>query len=144
MVNLYTLFEASLLYLATSSSLQIFCGAGRNRTADTRIFSPLLYRLSYRTKIKTKHLLHHFLKIHLPNQRLGEVRKLFLKTEYFLFIFLTIGFVKNILHSIQYKYFLEFHYKSVSIYSAPDLGSKKLWCIFSHFCKSSKYLREFS
>ncbi len=24
-------------------------GAGRNRTADTRIFSPLLYRLSYRT-----------------------------------------------------------------------------------------------
>ena len=23
-------------------------GAGRNRTADTRIFSPLLYRLSYR------------------------------------------------------------------------------------------------
>ena len=25
-------------------------GAGRNRTADTRIFSHLLYRLSYRTK----------------------------------------------------------------------------------------------
>jgi hypothetical protein len=24
-------------------------GSGRNRTADTRIFSPLLYRLSYRT-----------------------------------------------------------------------------------------------
>src|SRR5690625_3746936 len=23
------------------------CGTGRNRTADTRIFSPLLYRLSY-------------------------------------------------------------------------------------------------
>jgi hypothetical protein len=23
---------------------------GRDRTADTRIFSPLLYRLSYRTK----------------------------------------------------------------------------------------------
>ncbi len=23
-------------------------GAGRNRTADTRIFSPLLYQLSYR------------------------------------------------------------------------------------------------
>ena len=23
------------------------CGQGRNRTADTRIFSPLLYRLSY-------------------------------------------------------------------------------------------------
>ena len=25
------------------------CGVGRDRTADTRIFSPLLYRLSYRT-----------------------------------------------------------------------------------------------
>jgi hypothetical protein len=24
-------------------------GVGRDRTADTRIFSPLLYRLSYRT-----------------------------------------------------------------------------------------------
>jgi hypothetical protein len=23
------------------------CGQGQNRTADTRIFSPLLYRLSY-------------------------------------------------------------------------------------------------
>ncbi len=27
-------------------------GSGRNRTADTRIFSPLLYRLSYRANIK--------------------------------------------------------------------------------------------
>ncbi len=27
-----------------------FSGVGRDRTADTRIFSPLLYRLSYRTK----------------------------------------------------------------------------------------------
>ncbi len=26
-------------------------GSGRNRTADTRIFSPLLYRLSYRANI---------------------------------------------------------------------------------------------
>ncbi len=26
-------------------------GSGRNRTADTRIFSPLLYRLSYRAKM---------------------------------------------------------------------------------------------
>lgn len=25
------------------------CGAGRNRTSDTRIFSPVLYQLSYRT-----------------------------------------------------------------------------------------------
>ena len=26
-----------------------FCGATRNRTGDTRIFSPLLYQLSYGT-----------------------------------------------------------------------------------------------
>jgi hypothetical protein len=26
-------------------------GSGRNRTADTRIFSPLLYRLSYRANL---------------------------------------------------------------------------------------------
>ncbi len=32
----------------TSLSLHISGGSGRNRTADTRIFSPLLYRLSYR------------------------------------------------------------------------------------------------
>ncbi len=28
--------------------MDIKCGSGRNRTADTRIFSPLLYQLSYR------------------------------------------------------------------------------------------------
>ena len=28
-----------------------FCGATRNRTGDTRIFSPLLYQLSYSTLI---------------------------------------------------------------------------------------------
>ena len=28
-------------------TLSWWCGQGRNRTADTRIFSPLLYRLSY-------------------------------------------------------------------------------------------------
>jgi len=27
-----------------------FCGVGRDRTGDTWIFSPLLYRLSYRTR----------------------------------------------------------------------------------------------
>ena len=27
-------------------------GSGRNRTSDTRIFSPLLYQLSYQAKIK--------------------------------------------------------------------------------------------
>ena len=29
----------------------IFCGATRNRTGDTRIFSPLLYQLSYGTVV---------------------------------------------------------------------------------------------
>ena len=28
----------------------LLCGAGQDRTADTRIFSPVLYLLSYRTK----------------------------------------------------------------------------------------------
>ena len=28
----------------------LFCGANGNRTSDTRIFSPLLYQLSYGTK----------------------------------------------------------------------------------------------
>jgi hypothetical protein len=31
-----------------------FCGVGRDRTGDTRIFSPLLYRLSYRTSLSAK------------------------------------------------------------------------------------------
>ncbi len=31
-------------------------GSGRNRTVDTRIFSPLLYQLSYRTKNTRLHL----------------------------------------------------------------------------------------
>lgn len=30
-------------------------GQGRNRTADTRIFNPLLYRLSYLAKIDSLH-----------------------------------------------------------------------------------------
>ena len=30
------------------------CGATRNRTGDTRIFSPLLYQLSYGTKVQNK------------------------------------------------------------------------------------------
>ncbi len=32
----------------------LFCGVGRDRTADTRIFSPLLYRLSYRTAFRLR------------------------------------------------------------------------------------------
>jgi hypothetical protein len=44
------LFFNSLL--KTKNDLEnrpFICGVGRDRTADTRIFSPLLYRLSYRT-----------------------------------------------------------------------------------------------
>jgi len=32
------------------SGVGVFGGSGRNRTTDTRIFNPLLYRLSYRAK----------------------------------------------------------------------------------------------
>ena len=32
------------------ASTEVFCGATRNRTGDTRIFSPLLYQLSYGTR----------------------------------------------------------------------------------------------
>ena len=31
------------------ASIEVFCGATGNRTRDTRIFSPLLYQLSYGT-----------------------------------------------------------------------------------------------
>ena len=34
-----------------SRALFEFGGPGRNRTTDTRIFNPLLYRLSYQAKI---------------------------------------------------------------------------------------------
>jgi hypothetical protein len=37
------------------------CGQGQNRTADTRIFSPLLYRLSYLAeRLETEILLKSF------------------------------------------------------------------------------------
>ena len=32
-------------------NLKAFCGISWNRTSDTRIFSPLLYRLSYDTAL---------------------------------------------------------------------------------------------
>ena len=41
--------------MANSLNLRYFLSAeGQNRTADTRIFSPLLYRLSYLGPIKNK------------------------------------------------------------------------------------------
>jgi hypothetical protein len=36
-----------LLRKADAQLLDVFGGQGRNRTTDTRIFSPLLYQLSY-------------------------------------------------------------------------------------------------
>ena len=36
------------------SYIPVFCGEGRDRTADTRIFSPVLYLLSYLTLLKQK------------------------------------------------------------------------------------------
>jgi hypothetical protein len=35
------------------NSNSLFCGVSWDRTSDTRIFSPLLYRLSYDTSFKT-------------------------------------------------------------------------------------------
>ena len=35
-----------------AKSLNFFGGPGRNRTTDTRIFNPLLYRLSYQAKAR--------------------------------------------------------------------------------------------
>ena len=62
-------------------SLPFRCGATRNRTGDTRIFSPLLYQLSYGTSLLCGHkgrtkipflqiFLHHFL--HSPFWRVLE------------------------------------------------------------------------
>ncbi len=56
MINKKTSFKRMLLFIENGAS-------GQNRTADTRIFSPLLYRLSYRGKyggadeIRTRDLL---------------------------------------------------------------------------------------
>jgi hypothetical protein len=36
----------------SGTDLEVLGGPGRNRTTDTRIFSPLLYRLSYQAKTR--------------------------------------------------------------------------------------------
>ena len=43
--------NATLRNVEQRAGKEFKCGQGRNRTADTRIFSPLLYRLSYLAKI---------------------------------------------------------------------------------------------
>ena len=40
-------FEGFLFPLLDEKPCFIYSGSGRNRTSDTRIFSPLLHRLSY-------------------------------------------------------------------------------------------------
>ena len=49
LVRSQTLYPAELR-AHSSDLININGGSGQNRTADTRIFSPLLYRLSYRAK----------------------------------------------------------------------------------------------
>ena len=47
---LYLMLEIMRINQKSPAFLQGFlCGATRNRTGDTRIFSPLLYQLSYGT-----------------------------------------------------------------------------------------------
>ena len=41
----------TLLHFFSFSPIRNLCGTTRNRTGDTRIFSPLLYQLSYGTII---------------------------------------------------------------------------------------------
>jgi hypothetical protein len=57
---------------------RLLSGVGRDRTADTRIFSPLLYRLSYRTILA---LFERIANIGLKNQ-LGK-QKTGVKLTYF-------------------------------------------------------------
>ena len=47
-IILYRLYMPSY-FLGTFTEYPFFSGATRNRTGDTRIFSPLLYQLSYGT-----------------------------------------------------------------------------------------------
>ena len=42
-------------------------GQGRNRTADTRIFSPLLYQLSYQAVSRGILQQHEFVSVNKPN-----------------------------------------------------------------------------
>ncbi len=44
--------KASPLYKGEAKTLNMRSGTTRNRTGDTRIFSPLLYQLSYGTNKK--------------------------------------------------------------------------------------------
>ena len=42
-----------------NTSFSLLCGATRNRTGDTRIFSPLLYQLSYGTLLNLRCILSY-------------------------------------------------------------------------------------
>ena len=49
-VALYQMSYTRMFCPERGDSLRDFGASGRNRTNDTRIFSPLLYQLSYRGK----------------------------------------------------------------------------------------------
>ena len=63
-----------------------FCGVGRDRTADTRIFSPLLYQLSYRTfakaSVRKTHLSYLF-SVREAHHTTLNIFKSHLKTHHF-------------------------------------------------------------
>lgn len=46
--HIFSLFRSALLLL--NHDLKVLGGSARTRTEDTRLFKPLLYQLSYRTK----------------------------------------------------------------------------------------------
>ena len=54
-----------------------FCGTTRNRTGDTRIFSPLLYQLSYGTNYNLLHFLIASAKVVIIFQTTKYFRKIF-------------------------------------------------------------------
>ena len=62
----------------TLRAIKEVCGQGRNRTADTRIFSPLLYRLSYLSTLKTKTFLFDGTYMSIRNRTFIKILFLFL------------------------------------------------------------------
>ncbi len=74
---LYLLFSRQMNAKETSNCFEVsLCGATRNRTGDTRIFSPLLYQLSYGTLSQRRYRLFASAKV---RQEFG-MAKLFAQT----------------------------------------------------------------
>ena len=73
-------------------TLKVFCGANGIRTSDTRIFSPMLYQLSYGTKRQTSKNATHLpplIKTSFPRLRVQRYNK-FLKPPNKIVFFLKI------------------------------------------------------